>query len=403
MTIMTTDRQPQTAIAEDVTTSTPYHAVQSILHKISAVIPVTNILVVTSFPRCGLQVTQMLHPDEHLVKVYAQGLSLQDHLTWQIIRDGSTLTGRQAWGDQGFTNSAYRQQLMIPSGLMYVVAAPLATPVLAGYSGAIHLYRNEAQGAFTQAEQEQLTALAKELDSVLSQQRLSRLPEACRTTRSWRPQLDTHQWVFDNKAQVIIGASAFAQLDEQVRTKIQQAVQQQLEKIDDRKNTFKRLRVADESGDLWTFRSALYERYPALGEGAFVIVCLEPTACEWSTIRPGDFMADEEMERLVPSMVYMRENFITGPGLGDIAKIVHLSPFHFHRRFTESMGLTPKHFMLACQIFRAKRQLLDGTTGLAEIARNCGFAHQSHFTSRFRQISGLTPTRWRRVMRNRIA
>ena len=27
------------------------------------------------------------------------------------------------------------------------------------------------------------------------------------------------------------------------------------------------------------------------------------------------------------------------------------------------------------------------------IARDCGFAHQSHFTSRFKQASGLTPTR----------
>jgi AraC family transcriptional regulator len=34
---------------------------------------------------------------------------------------------------------------------------------------------------------------------------------------------------------------------------------------------------------------------------------------------------------------------------------------------------------------------------LSEIAKECGFAHQSHFTSRFKQATGLTPTRWRRL------
>jgi AraC family transcriptional regulator len=76
---------------------------------------------------------------------------------------------------------------------------------------------------------------------------------------------------------------------------------------------------------------------------------------------------------------------------------VHLSPFHFHRRFAELLGLTPKHFLLECQIYEAKMQLLSKKKDLAQIATDCGFAHQSHFTSRFKQATGLTPTRWRRA------
>jgi AraC family transcriptional regulator len=33
-----------------------------------------------------------------------------------------------------------------------------------------------------------------------------------------------------------------------------------------------------------------------------------------------------------------------------------------------------------------------------DIASSCGFAHQSHFTSRFKQATGLTPTRWRKLV-----
>jgi AraC family transcriptional regulator len=39
---------------------------------------------------------------------------------------------------------------------------------------------------------------------------------------------------------------------------------------------------------------------------------------------------------------------------------------------------------------------MERKVALAEIAAECGFAHQSHFTSRFKQATGLTPTRWRR-------
>ena len=95
----------------------------------------------------------------------------------------------------------------------------------------------------------------------------------------------------------------------------------------------------------------------------------------------------------------MQDHFSKGPTLVSISKTVSLSPFHFHRRFTELLGITPKHFLLDCQIEEAKRMLVAGKKGLSQIATECGFAHQSHFTSRFKQATGLTPTRWRRLAR----
>ena len=99
----------------------------------------------------------------------------------------------------------------------------------------------------------------------------------------------------------------------------------------------------------------------------------------------------------MPALKFMQEHFASGPTLVDIAKTVQLSPFHFHRRFTELLGLTPKQFLLECQINQAKTDLLAREKELAQIAKDCGFAHQSHFTSRFKQATGFTPTRWRRM------
>jgi AraC family transcriptional regulator len=148
---------------------------------------------------------------------------------------------------------------------------------------------------------------------------------------------------------------------------------------------------------LWTFRAVTYSRYPGVRDGQVVVFCLQPTCGEWALVRPQDMAADQEVARLIPSLKFMRHEFHRGPTLTEIAKVVHLSPFHFHRRFAELLGLTPKHYLLECQITQAKRELLARKKELAQVATDCGFAHQSHFTSRFKQATGLTPTRWRRL------
>jgi AraC-like DNA-binding protein len=162
-----------------------------------------------------------------------------------------------------------------------------------------------------------------------------------------------------------------------------------------------RVQIPDSHGDVWLFRLVSYKHYPALGDGAFTFLCLLPGVHDWGNLRPHDFQADQELSRLIPALKFMQEEFGRGPTLPEISHQVSLSPFHFHRRFTELLGLTPKQFLLDCQIYQAKMDLIGREKELAQIAKECGFAHQSHFTSRFKQATGLTPTRWRRMAAQR--
>jgi AraC family transcriptional regulator len=109
------------------------------------------------------------------------------------------------------------------------------------------------------------------------------------------------------------------------------------------------------------------------------------------------FSADAETARYVPVVHRLTREFAQPPGLDDVARSVDLSRYHFHRRFSELIGATPKHLVLDCQIEMAQRHLREGRLSLAEIAVDCGFAHQSHFTARFKQATGLTPTQWLRM------
>jgi AraC-like DNA-binding protein len=91
------------------------------------------------------------------------------------------------------------------------------------------------------------------------------------------------------------------------------------------------------------------------------------------------------------------------PSLNELAESVHLSPFHFHRRFCECTGTTPKHLLLDCQIELAQKELRSGVASMQQIAAACGFSHQSHFTSRFKQATGMTPSQWQKHARSEVA
>jgi AraC-like DNA-binding protein len=83
--------------------------------------------------------------------------------------------------------------------------------------------------------------------------------------------------------------------------------------------------------------------------------------------------------------------------LARLAAVVYLSPFHFHRQFKRSMGLTPGQYISQLRIKRARTLLSESDLPLAEVAAQVGFADQSHFTAAFRRTTSMTPATYRNV------
>lgn len=83
--------------------------------------------------------------------------------------------------------------------------------------------------------------------------------------------------------------------------------------------------------------------------------------------------------------------------LADLAQIAKVSPKHFSRAFTQSMGLPPHRWVIEKRIAAARHLLRQADKPLSAIALECGFADQSHFTSLFRRHVGVPPGLWRKA------
>ncbi|MDR6624430.1 AraC family transcriptional regulator [Caulobacter segnis] len=84
------------------------------------------------------------------------------------------------------------------------------------------------------------------------------------------------------------------------------------------------------------------------------------------------------------------------PSIRTAAEHAKLSPSYFARRFRQSFGQTFSQFVAHRRIERAQAMMVRSTSSLCQIALDCGFTDQAHFTRTFGGVIGSTPSRWRR-------
>jgi AraC-like DNA-binding protein len=80
-----------------------------------------------------------------------------------------------------------------------------------------------------------------------------------------------------------------------------------------------------------------------------------------------------------------------------LAKVAGLSPFYLCHVFREMVGTSIYDYVLRERLAHSLGAVLDGGDNLTAIALDAGFASHSHFTARFREFFGVTPTALKRA------
>lgn len=79
-----------------------------------------------------------------------------------------------------------------------------------------------------------------------------------------------------------------------------------------------------------------------------------------------------------------------------LAGVANLSPFHLCHVFREAVGTSIYDYVMHERLAQTLDAVLDCGDDLTTIALDAGFASHSHFTARFREFFGCTPTALRR-------
>lgn len=95
--------------------------------------------------------------------------------------------------------------------------------------------------------------------------------------------------------------------------------------------------------------------------------------------------------RIADAIEYIRTHFKDQPDLDEIARQVHLSPFHFQRLFQDWAGVSPKKFLQYLSIEHAKTMLQDKGATLSDTAFETGLSGTSRLHDLFINIEGMSP------------
>lgn len=94
----------------------------------------------------------------------------------------------------------------------------------------------------------------------------------------------------------------------------------------------------------------------------------------------------------------LHERYAQVVSVSDLAAEAGVHPVHVARVFRRHEGCTIGQYVRRLRIELACAGLVDPTLTLSQIALSTGFSDQAHFTRRFKEVTGLTPGRYREVV-----
>jgi AraC-like DNA-binding protein len=103
----------------------------------------------------------------------------------------------------------------------------------------------------------------------------------------------------------------------------------------------------------------------------------------------------ELYRRLHRARDYIDSCYVQKLSVEGIARVSHLSPYHFHRAFRQAFGVTPMRHLQSRRLRAAARLLASTDRPVTAVALDVGFESLGSFSWLFRRHFGLSPRAYR--------
>jgi len=100
---------------------------------------------------------------------------------------------------------------------------------------------------------------------------------------------------------------------------------------------------------------------------------------------------------ILTAIDYMKDNYQKAITLDDLASSVSMSRFHFNRKFSKAVGVSPWKYLTKLRIESAADFLLTTNLTNENISMLCGYDNSNYFDKVFRKYVGMSPGKFRQT------
>jgi AraC-like DNA-binding protein len=93
---------------------------------------------------------------------------------------------------------------------------------------------------------------------------------------------------------------------------------------------------------------------------------------------------------------YLADNLARRVTLEELAEVARLSPFHFARAFSKTIGMPPYRYLRKLRIDRACELLANSPMRISDVALAVGYDSPQALARVFTRVHGVAPSQWRK-------
>lgn len=116
-------------------------------------------------------------------------------------------------------------------------------------------------------------------------------------------------------------------------------------------------------------------------------------------LRTENVLSDRTIQALLKTKAQIENNIFLPFCLTELSEQCEIDKWQLSRKFKMLFGVSLFQYIHATRVVKAK-DLLSKNFSIANVAHECGYADQSHFTRVFKRFVGISPKTWEKFVKN---